>query len=260
MAGGPVIPKMRSMSRRVRNRIRRDVLRLDLWVMRLFNRLPRLEIDLSSQPPQVQAPILEDICLPPHFGPTDHDDFLPLMHIAALLRPTTVVELGTAHGNTVANICRQCPDATVYTVNALTDQQSGTIVTYALTRDEIGRVYQAHGFGDRVVQIFENTLSLDLSRYLPGPVVDLAIIDACHDTDYVINDFLKVKPFIRPEGVVLLHDTHPSMKGHLAGSYIACMMLRRRGYDIRHIKNTWWALWANTDNVAKSLAGKYGGE
>ena len=95
------------------------------------------------------------------------------------------------------------------------------------------------------MQIFKNTLDLNLGEFFDGPVVDLAIIDACHDTGYVINDFFKVRPFIKPRGVILLHDTHPSMKDHLAGSYIACAKLRRRGQDIKHIDGTWWAFWEN---------------
>lgn len=245
--------KLRSIPLRVRDRVRRGGSLLDLLLMRLFNRLPELEIDLKAKSVEILPAILDDICLPPYHAPDDHDDFLPLMHIARLLRPRLVVELGTAHGNTVANICQQCPDATVYTVNALAQQQTGEIVTYSLTQGEVGRVYRANGFEDRVVQIFENTLYLDLSKYLKRRRVDLAIIDACHDRDYVINDFLKVRPFVRPEGVVLFHDTHPSMEGHLAGSYVACMKLRRRGYDIRYVRNTWWAIWINSRDVSGSV-------
>ena len=130
-------------------------------------------------------------------------------------------------------------------MNSPVESQSGTVVTYELTEDEIGQVYRNHGFADRVVQIFENTLDLNLSEYFQDPVVSLAIIDACHDTDYVVNDFFKVKGFVSSQGVVLFHDTHPSMKGHLLGSYMACMKLRRLGYDIRYINDTWLSIWIN---------------
>ncbi len=154
-----------------------------------------------------------------------------------------MLELGTAHGNTTANICRQCPGATVYTVNALPEQISGDIITFALTKDEIGRAFRRHGFGDRVTQIYANTLHLDLSPYLQPRTVDFAIVDACHDTPFVVNDFHKVEPYMKPGGLVLLHDTHPSMEEHLVGSYRACMLLRKQGYDIRHLEGTWWGVW-----------------
>ncbi len=179
------------------------------------------------------------------------------MGIVATVNPHTVVELGTAHGNTVANICRHAPKATVYTVNAPLDIQSGKTVTFQLTKDHIGRVYKSHGFSERVVQVFANTLDLDLQEYVGSRPVDLAIVDACHDTEYVLNDFGKVVPFMRVGGIVLLHDTHPSMWSHLLGSYRACMRLRRSGYDIRHMRGTWWAIWIkpeNDDSATASIA------
>lgn len=188
-------------------------------------------------------PVLENLCLPNHFEGPGHNDLVPLLQILKTRMPRIVLELGTAHGNTTANICGQCPDARVYTVNALPEQISGETITFALTKEEIGRVYRSAGFADRVQQIYANTLELDLSPYLEPGTVDLAIIDACHDTDFVLNDFLKTAPNMKPGGMVLLHDTHPSMEEHLLGSYRACMCLRRQGYDVRHLKNTWWGVW-----------------
>jgi predicted O-methyltransferase YrrM len=188
-------------------------------------------------------PIMDGICMPPFFGSDAHDDFRTLMGIVGTIQPNIVVELGTAYGNTVANICRECPNARVYTVNASAEDMGGKLTTYGLATDEIGSVYKRYGFGDRVVQIYCDTLKLDLSGYLAGAVIDLAIIDACHDPMYVVNDFLKVVPYMRPHGIVLLHDTHPSMRHHLWGSYVGCMILRRQGYDIGHIADTWWGVW-----------------
>ncbi|MGI0060808.1 MAG: class I SAM-dependent methyltransferase, partial [Nitrosotalea sp.] len=171
------------------------------------------------------------------------DDYSALIRALKRNKPKVVLELGTAHGNTVANICRELPDCKVYTVNALLEDQTGGITTFGLTKDEIGRVYREYGYGSRVVQIYENTLKMDLSRYLHRGQVDFAIIDACHDPDFVINDFLKITPFLKENALVFFHDTHPSMKKHLWGSYSACVRLRFKGYDIRHLKGTWWGVW-----------------
>lgn len=170
-------------------------------------------------------------------------DFAALMKIARSLNPRIILELGTAYGNTVANLCRQCPAARIVTVNAEGAEQTGNSTTFSLTKEEIGCVYRAHGFGDRVTQILTDTLKMDLSRHLQPRSVDLAVIDACHDTKYVINDFLKVHPFIALGGLMLLHDTHPSMRGHLFNSYMACVRLREEGFDMFHIENTWWGAW-----------------
>lgn len=212
-----------------------------------FRRLPAIELAaLVPQDVEIEPPIMADICLPPYYKFGDHDDYTPLMKIVKSQQPSVVLELGTAYGNSTANICRQSPRTKVYTVNAPVEEQTGDLTTYDLTVEEIGRVYRQHGFGDRVVQIFANTLHLDLSQYFTEPSVDVAIVDACHDTDYVINDFLKVQPFIRPGGIVLFHDTAQSLTpSHLDGSYEACLKLRRKGYDIRQLDKTWWAVWVN---------------
>jgi len=227
----------------------------ELALLLARHRLPTIQLErLAGADVALAPPIFDDICMPPFVGVGDHDDFVPLMKIATSLGPRVIVELGTAHGNTVANLCRTLPECRMYTVDAPAELQSGRDVTFSLTPEQIGRVYRQHGYAEHVVQILANTLSLDLAQYLSEGGVDLAIVDACHDTEYVLNDFLKVQPFVRPGGMVLLHDTHPSMSGHLLGSYRACMRLRRKGLDVRHIENTWWAVWKNGSLEARHAA------
>jgi hypothetical protein len=228
----------------VRRRVARVARHLRSGYTRTFLALPEIRLDQLAPPAaDVVTPIPDDICLPPYLGPRDHDDFNPLMRIAKHIQPRVVFEFGTAYGNTIANLCRQCPDAVIYTLNAPADVQTGDSVTYSLPAADIGRVYRAHGFAHRVTQIFENSLTADLRRWLPGPVVDLGIIDACHDFEYVLSDFAKLHPYVSDRGIVLFHDTDASMAGHLEGSYRACARLRRQRFDIRHIDGTWWAIW-----------------
>lgn len=230
--------------------------KLKTWTARIqYSKyeLPPITLEQFTGQPhrqQIADPILDDCCMPPYvdniYG-KHHDDFTALMNISLWKKPEIILELGTAHGNTVANLCRLLPDAKIYTVNAPVEEQSGNNVTYELTKTEIGRVYRKYGFDKQITQLFVNTLHLNLTDFFESPVLDLAIIDACHDTEYVINDFLKVRPFMRQSGIVLFHDTHPSMKGHLIGSYRACMMLRQKGYDIHHLAATWWGVWVNNE-------------
>ncbi len=238
---------MRNAARRARRFASSARSRLNNWRMRrLGKRFPLPSITLSDLVHDIRnAPnlILDDICLPPYFGPATVNDVQAFQQIVLWQAPTTVVEFGTAHGNTVANICSMCPSARVYTINAAPEQLSGKVVTFTLSRQDIGRVYRAHGFSDRVTQIFANTLSVNLQSYLRDQSVDLAIIDACHDTPFVINDFKKVEPYVRRGGIVMFHDTHPSRIDHLFGSYDACVCLRKLGYDILHLQDTWWGIW-----------------
>jgi predicted O-methyltransferase YrrM len=239
-----LIERLRVATYPKRREFRRGIVRTRRWLLRAVFGLPTISLDeIVDREIPIATPILDDICLPPYKGPPEVNDYLPFMTIVKSIEPRIVIELGTAHGNLTANICRECPSVRVYTVNAPVEAQTGNLVTYKLTPDQIGRVYRRYGFQDRVVQIFENTQHLDLSRHLNGELADAAVVDACHDTDYVINDFSKVQPFVRRGGVVFLHDTHPSMEKHLHGSYVACMRLRMRGFDINYLATTWWGIW-----------------
>ena len=111
------------------------------------------------------------------------------MRVLEAVRPKLVIELGTAHGNTTANICSRFSCVRVVTVDAPKSVLSGSIVTFSLDKSEIGRVYHHHGFTGRVDQVFQNTLRLNLDEYVDSESADVAIVDACHDTDYVLNDF-----------------------------------------------------------------------
>jgi len=219
--------------------------RLKWRLMAELYRLPAMELDRVAPTKEnvVEEPIMDDICMPPFYGGHPHDDFGALLRISKNVCPNLICEIGTAHGNLAANLLRACPQATLVTVNAPAELQTGTITTYELTVDEIGRVYRKYGYQNRVVQLFVNSLDLDLSPHTTSSSVDLAIIDGCHDEEFVLNDFEKVRPYVRPGGAVLLHDTHPSQRGHLASSYRACLVLRKRGFDIRWIRDTWWGYW-----------------
>lgn len=213
-------------------------------------RLPEVEVIGSLN---LQDIIFDDICLPPFYGHHRHDDVTPLFTLVQTMEPKLVVELGTAHGNLTANLCR-LTSARVVTVNALAEQMTGEWVTFALNRDEIGRVYRRMGFGDRVVQIYENTLGLKLGEYVGRETVDVGIVDACHDSAYVLSDFQMLAPMIRPGGLVLLHDTHPDINRASGGGYRACMALRKFGWDVMHIKGTWWGFWVRGGQAGSKVS------
>ena len=227
-------------SRKLRGLVRR----IRFGWLRARHALPTITLaELDAAHAAVSEPLLDDVCMPPFAGSPHHEDLFAILRAATALQPHVIVELGTAHGNLTANLCKAVPTARVFTVNAEAEQMTGWATTYALSAAEVGRVYRNAGFADRVTQILCNTLHLDLEAYLDGTAIDLAIIDACHDVEYVLNDFHKIAPHMRAGGLVFLHDTHPSLRDHLRNSYTACMMLRRDGYDVRHLDGTWWAIW-----------------
>lgn len=190
--------------------------------------------------------IAEHICMPPYMGDVNFQDYSFLISMIKELKPTRVLELGTAHGNTVANICA-VSDANVYTVNALPEDMTGDITTFALTREEIGSVYRKYGFEDRVVQIYSNTKKINILEWVVSKSVDFAIIDACHDADFVVNDFLKIYPCLSDQATVVFHDTNPSGEKHLLDSYLGCMYLRKMGFNVKQLENSSWGFWSAKD-------------
>src|ERR1700722_1407193 len=56
---------------------------------------------LAPTLPQTWKPILDHCCMPPHAGWSTHEDLIPLLRIVKHLDPKSVLEFGTAHGNTV---------------------------------------------------------------------------------------------------------------------------------------------------------------
>lgn len=46
-----------------------------------------------------------------------------------------------------------------------------------------------------------------------GLIIDMLFIDADHSRAAVVNDFRTYFPFVRPHGLILLHDTHPGDLG-----------------------------------------------
>ncbi|HAX95050.1 MAG TPA: hypothetical protein DCY35_00780 [Prolixibacteraceae bacterium] len=228
-----------SIKRRIQNNI---------WSFFWDNfQLPDVPImDIIDTFREYEPTILENICLPPYLGDSNFQDYSVLISLIKALQPSKVLELGTAHGNTVANICVESA-AQVFTVNALPQQIDGNIITFNLNKEEIGKVYRATGFQDRVIQIYENTRNIDILNYVNPKSIDFAIIDACHDMDFVVNDFQKISPALSDRAVVLFHDTVPVYEHWYLDSYLGCMYLRRQGFNIKHIRQSSWGYWSAMD-------------
>jgi hypothetical protein len=209
--------------------------------------LPQICIDDIAPKNIKELPrIMEKICMPPYLGDNSFNDYSYLISLIRESKPKIVLELGTAHGNTVANICAES-DAKVYTVNALPEQIKGNLVTYTLGKDDIGFVYRKYGYEDRVTQIYQNTKKINFTDWITPKTVDFAIIDACHDSDFVVNDFLKIQPALSDHALVLFHDTNPSLAGYLIDSYLGCMYLRKMGFNVKHILGSSWGIWSAND-------------
>lgn len=58
---------------------------------------------------------------------------------------------------------------------------------------------------------FFNMSTRDFKKVLisRNPVIDMAFIDACHQSDVVLQDFDDLFPYIIDDGLIFLHDTYP---------------------------------------------------
>lgn len=216
--------------------------------------LPERKIpDISTSFFLLKPTYYDEICLPPHVGNKELNDYPFLFSLIAQVQPKRILELGTAHGSTIANICA-VSNAEIYTINALPEQIEGNLITYTLQKNEIGSVYRKYGYSDRVVQIYENTKKINILDWVKPKTIDFVIIDACHDAEFVVNDFLKILPAVSENCVVLFHDTHPDYTRHYLSSYIGCMYLRCLGFDVIHIEDTSWGYWsAEERNIEKKF-------
>lgn len=211
--------------------------------------IPTVSLDDLGIPLKGWDPIKDDICMPPYHGPEENTDFDVLISLADYIKPKHVFEYGTAAGNTVANLCRYT-DAKVTTLNAAENNTSGTHRTYDIQKNVIGHVYRTHGYGSRVQQIIDDSLFVSFDDHFSEPVFDLVIIDACHDYEYVLNDFLKIVDRVVSGGWVIFHDCAPDRGGHVRQVWDACNSLCSAGFDIKHIRNSWWGVWQKSPGAS----------
>jgi predicted O-methyltransferase YrrM len=120
-----------------------------------------------------------------------------------------VLEIGTGHGFTTTLMAENAPHATVYTVNIPPEDigAGGVHTTFAPTREQIGRIWRERKLSN-VVQILANTAIWEPDF---GPI-DVALIDGCHDAEFVYGDTRKVLARCREGSLILWHDFHPGLR------------------------------------------------
>lgn len=112
------------------------------------------------------------------------------------------VEFGTFMGSTTTNIARATGHV-VYTV----DIPAGKPTRFEIGKQNAKYIGHTPTFGDdvkgRIVHILIDSADLELP---PNLEVGFAFIDGAHTYDYTWNDFLKVKPLLVKNAVVVFHD------------------------------------------------------
>lgn len=213
--------------------------------------------DDAGNPAEVSVPVIDidfgdadiylDICtedafMPPFRGEKHLLDLPMMLQVAQYLRPSHILEIGTAYGNSAYNLACFCPEAKIVTVNPDAQETRGRNITFRLEREEIGRVFRSHpDESANITQVYSD--SKLLTKKMTGlKSAELVIIDGCHDFDYVISDFafaLRMLP--STNSVILLHDA--LRYGVAPEVHDAILHLREKGHDIRLIEGTSWAMY-----------------
>jgi len=156
------------------------------------------------------------------------DDAPIFRYIYRNFQPHRHLEFGTWQGTGVLYCLEEC-DATVWTINLPQGEmkENGTWaysssfekskrrlfffkkdVSYGYQTDSlgsIGRLYLEAGLGNRVCQIYCDSLEWDISNYPPG-FFDSALIDGGHSEEVVASDTAKACHLVASGGIIMWHD------------------------------------------------------
>jgi predicted O-methyltransferase YrrM len=151
---------------------------------------------------------------------TERDETAIFEYLYRHFRPRQHLEIGTWEGHGATTVARSCA-AEIWTINlpegerdrfgkplygAGNDGSDGTLPSDA--GDRIGWRYRAAGYGDRVHQVFADSLELDFSRWSEG-FFDTIFIDGGHTQPVVVNDTEKTFSRLRSGGLMIWHDFCP---------------------------------------------------
>lgn len=109
-----------------------------------------------------------------------------------LLKPKNFIEMGTQFGETAVRVLPLIPEH-YYGVDIIMQDNMKFL------NKKYGNL---HFFEMSTDEFFKNSFD---NRFF-----DMAFIDASHDYEQTLKDFLNIKDFITPDGIIFFHDTYPS--------------------------------------------------
>jgi predicted O-methyltransferase YrrM len=195
-----------------------------------------------SQDPTVDDPELTEYRRLEDVNQRRLRDVQTLGTIVANSMPSVCVDIGTGVGYSAAVMAINHPGAEIWTVNVPPEEygEAGTLTTVKLAREEIGRYWRGRQIAS-IKQVYANTALWEPET----DHIDVAFIDGCHDTEFVINDTIKVLRHMRPGAFLLWHDFSPSLApklGWIASVHRALETLFRRRIlsgRVLHVRDSW---------------------
>src|SRR5207237_2331800 len=111
--------------------------------------------------------------------------------------PSVCLDIGTGEGHSAALMALNAPQARIYTVNSPPEEirsgAGGVLTTAAYEQDEIGSYYRQREIKN-VDQILANTATWEPNV----GAIDMALVDGCHDTEFVYSDSRKALQHMNP--------------------------------------------------------------
>jgi hypothetical protein len=163
-------------------------------------------------------------------------------------RPSVCLDIGTGKGNSAALMAINAPQARIYTVNIPPEDihsgSGGVHTTAAYECHEIGSYYRERQLKN-IEQILANTATWEPNI----GVIDVALIDGCHDVDFVYHDSQKCLKNVKSGSFLLWHDFNPYLVAKHDWIRDVCLgveRLLRTGElspEVFYVRNSWLGIY-----------------
>jgi len=172
----------------------------------LINLVSRLTVEPH---PEVMLPSIINIP-----GSDDPNYYYSLAVLSKILNPKQVIEFGTFLGvGTLAIALNTAPDCCVWTIDlpavvdtdAVSSLDSSDRALVDRSRYKVGEAFFGHSVANRVIQIRENSLAINLRSHILGSV-DMVFIDGGHSFEIVERDSENALSALSSTGVIVWDD------------------------------------------------------
>lgn len=156
-----------------------------------------------------------------HLAPVSRVDgnlsYYELMVLAAfvsILKPMTLLEIGTFNGLTTLHMALNSPEEALIHTLDLTEAPSYPSdphdLQYIVNKEKAYKKYTLYPHGKKIQEHLGNSFLYPFSRFEPS---ELIFIDGGHTYENVKNDTLHALDILSPYGCILWHDYTPNCPG-----------------------------------------------
>jgi Methyltransferase domain len=220
--GGMLLPTKTALEMGVKYRMAHLDTHLPIPSIYLRRMFPVNEVDFANTVKLLPGTALDG-------GPNIFEQFI-LCALIKMIKPQTILEIGTFRGGTTWNLFENAPeDAIIYTVDLPEDETPGYVTNFEYASNK-KRPFVPRS--ERVRQLLVNSRKWDgvLDRK-----VQFAFIDADHSYAGIKNDTEKALVSLDDDGCICWHDSMETDYGYGTLPYL--LSLRQQGWKIFRIRS-----------------------